>query len=61
MIFMCDNIWCLNEWVVIGGGVDGVVGDVDGYDVMCDVVCDVVCDVLMFSGFGHWLTDWPTD
>ena len=32
---MLDNIGCLNEWVVSGGGVDG-----------CDVVCDDVCDVM---------------
>ena len=34
MIFMLDNIGCLNEWVVSGGGVVGVVGVVDGCDVV---------------------------
>ena len=38
MIFICDNIKCLNEWVVSGGGVNGVVGVVDGvpFDVSLD-------------------------
>ena len=48
MIFMCDNIGCLNEWVVSIGGVGGVV---DG----CDVVFDVVCDGM--SG-GKGLVRW---
>ena len=51
MIFMCDNIGCLNEWVVSIGGVGGVVGVVDG----CDVVFDVVCDGM--SG-GKGLVRW---
>ena len=30
MIFILDNIACLDEWVVSGGGVDVVVGVIDG-------------------------------
>ena len=30
MIFMFDDIECLNEWVVSGGCVDGIVDVVDG-------------------------------
>ena len=39
---MCDNIGCLNEWVVSGGGVNVVEGLVDGCDVVFDVMCFVV-------------------
>ena len=42
IIFMCDNIGCLNEWVVSGGGVNVVEGLVDGCDVVFDVMCFVV-------------------
>ena len=37
MIFMLDNIGCLNEWVVSGGGVDGVV---DAWDVVFDMISE---------------------
>ena len=39
-------------WVVGGGGVDGVVGIVDGGDDVCDVMCDVACDVAWWFWYG---------
>ena len=38
MIFMCDNIGCLNAWVVNGGGVNGVVSVLDSFCVMLCVI-----------------------
>ena len=43
MIFMCDNIGCLNEWVVNGGGVNGVVGVLDSF---CVMLCVILCMML---------------
>ena len=77
MIFMCDNIGCLKEWVVSGGGVDGVVGVLNSFCVMlcvilCMMLCLIVCmvvkfllrwnnDFMLFWGFDLSLTDGRTD
>ena len=49
---MLDYTGCLNEWVVSGGGVDGVVGVVDDFDGVCDVMCNVVCDIVCDGLYG---------